>query len=109
MFTVSASAGFEVAFTKNYKTPTNAIKAWMKAEKKYPMDAMISADTVEEVIELRKFVKKYADWFKQTCENLCCPYKSDWLLEQVENPEELHGSEYRMDLPSYVCTPFSVG
>ena len=109
MFTVSASAGFEVAFTKNYKTPTNAIKAWMKAEKKYPMDAMISADTVEEVIELRKFVKKYADWFKQIAEEIGCPYKTDFLLDQVENPEKLSGSEYTMDLPSYVCAPFTVG
>ena len=109
MFTVSASNGFEITGYKNYKTPTNAIKAWMREEQKHPMDAMISADTVEEVIELRRFVKKYADWFKQTCEELRCPYKSDWLLEQVENPEELHGSEYTMDRPSYVCAPFTVG
>lgn len=106
MYTVSNS---DLSFRKDYKTPTNAINAWMREQKNSPMDVQIDATTKDEVIELRRFVKKYADWFKQTHEELSCPYKLDFLMNQVENPEELEGCEYTMDLPSYPVAPFTVG
>ena len=69
----------------------------------------IDATSKDEVIELRKIVKKYKDWFLKCHEEAKNPYKAEYLLDQVSEPEKLDGCEFGMDLPSYPCVPFTVG
>lgn len=110
MYTVSVTNGLEMLVNRNYKTPWGAVNGWLKESKKHPFEAEIDASTKEEVIALRKLVKDCKDWFLESHAKAENPYKAEWLLSQVEEPEKLDGCEFKHnDLPSYPCVPFTVG
>lgn len=110
MYTVTASNGLELLVNKSYKTPWGAVNGWLKESKKHPFETAIDATTKEEVITLRKFIKDYKEWFLESHAKAENPYKAEWLLNQVAEPEKLEGYEFELaDLPSYPCLPFTVG
>lgn len=110
MYNVNVTNGLELIVSKDYKTPWGAISGWLRESKKHPFGAAIDATTKEEVIALRRFVKDYEKWFLENHAKAQNPYKAEWLLDQVADPEKLEGCEFKYDdLPSYPCEPFTVG
>ena len=109
MYAVNRISEFGEITSKEYKTSWGAVRGWLNESRKHPFEVAIDATTKDEVIELRKLVKKYKEWFSKCHEEAKNPYKAEYLLEQVNEPEKLEGCEFDMNLPSYPCVPFTVG
>ena len=109
MYTVIRISDFGELIRKEYKTARGAIKGWLKESKKHPFEVAIDATSIDEVIKLRRIVKENKDWFLKCHEEEKNPYKAEFLLDHVNDPEKLDDYEFKMDIPCYPCVPFTVG
>ncbi len=87
--------------------PEQAFIAWCSYSEKYPTCASIQPHTKEDGIECLKWVSLNFDKAEAYMDKYKCPYKKDWIKEQIES--QIRGGRCSMQWEYDELFPFCVG
>lgn len=93
----------ELQNSDDFNDPKSAITMWIKLQRKYPLNVMITGFAKQEQ-ELRDYVVAHPDWIRKMCEQYKCPYDPEYLIAESEKPSRMKESEYTDQLH-----PFGLG
>lgn len=108
-YMISANAGpFGETVRLVYETdPEKAVFRWFRYSGQYPMCASIQPKTTDDGLELLQWAGNNAEKLEEWGKKYHCPYRTDWLKEQIEH--QVLDNEVSMQWDYDQLYPFCVG